>query len=379
MRGSLARAVRSQVGVILFAASFIPLSAGRASASACFATQKPTWAPVGNVSAGTGVKLYLNGVSAASASDAWAVGGSIPVKPVAGQPYFASPVAYHWRGSRWKAMAMRPRDAQLYAVADLGPGNTWAVGSRADPHAIISGGPLIEHWDGKTWTVVPSPTKTLTPMGWIRIVALNAVSVVSARDIWAVGEGSPGAFGPNADVTEHWDGSSWTIVNVTSRVGNPNGIEALGPGDVWVSGLGLTHFDGATWQMQRDWTQGAVYFDASSESNFWLETYSGRMSLQRGDGTSWTPVPMPSEWVYSIATTSPIDTWVLGSDRNVAAYQVEHWDGQGWINLNLFSVSPTLRNRYPRALTTVPGTSSVWIVGSSGQSPTRPMFLLATC
>jgi hypothetical protein len=57
---------------------------------------------------------------------------------------------------------------------------------------------LIEHWDGKVWSVVPSGSQG----GGI----LNAISAASPDDIWAVGT----ATVPNTVVTLHWDGSKWS-------------------------------------------------------------------------------------------------------------------------------------------------------------------------
>src|SRR5439155_2801184 len=70
---------------------------------------------------------------------------------------------------------------------------------------------LTEHWDGSTWSIVPSPSQG-TGHNYLRSVA-----VVGTSDIWAVGYIS---FGTTSQtLIEHWDGSSWSIVS------NPN------PGD----------------------------------------------------------------------------------------------------------------------------------------------------
>jgi hypothetical protein len=69
---------------------------------------------------------------------------------------------------------------------------------------------VIEHWDRTSWTVVPSPNPN--PQG---NNGLGAVAVVSANDVWAVGEQPLGPF------TEHWDGTSWRIV------ATPGGVNFL--------------------------------------------------------------------------------------------------------------------------------------------------------
>src|SRR6266581_3390102 len=56
---------------------------------------------------------------------------------------------------------------------------------------------LTEHWDGGTWTVVPSPAPGTVSL-------LRSVRGTSPSDVWAVGEYSDGTM--NKTLTMHWDG-----------------------------------------------------------------------------------------------------------------------------------------------------------------------------
>ena len=70
----------------------------------------------------------------------------------------------------------------LGAVDGLGPNDVWAVGQHgAFPHNE----PLVEHWDGKSWTRV----KASVPGS----AGLSDVKEVSPTSIWAVGAKSTGA------------------------------------------------------------------------------------------------------------------------------------------------------------------------------------------
>src|SRR5207253_8926677 len=67
-------------------------------------------------------------------------------------------------------------DNYLYRVAAISANDVWAVGY------YVSGGqqqPLMQHWDGTTWTTVPGPA---TNNG-----AFYSVSALSLTDVWAVG------------------------------------------------------------------------------------------------------------------------------------------------------------------------------------------------
>jgi len=61
---------------------------------------------------------------------------------------------------------------------------------------------LIEHWDGSSWTVVPSPDPGST------LNILNGVRAVSAGNLWAVGQFRNGD-GIDHVLIVHWNGTSW--------------------------------------------------------------------------------------------------------------------------------------------------------------------------
>src|SRR5947207_1216403 len=99
---------------------------------------------------------------------------------------------------------------------------------------------LIEHWDGRSWSVVPSANFI---EGTWRINALTAVDGNAADDVWAVGwtveeSDRRGAAGARA-LIEHWNGSTWSLVTAPSTNSNQvllNDIAVLGSDDVWAVG-----------------------------------------------------------------------------------------------------------------------------------------------
>jgi hypothetical protein len=138
--------------------------------------------------AGNGTFLYA--VAAVSATSAWAVGESDN-----------KAVIEHWNGAVWmRAHSPAPAGgASLHGVAALSATSAWAVGS-AEP---VAGGlpvPLIEHWDGAAWRIVPSP---VIPGGG----ELAGIAATSATGAWAVGYSSASGTA----VAEHWNGRAWTL------------------------------------------------------------------------------------------------------------------------------------------------------------------------
>jgi hypothetical protein len=141
----------------------------------------------------------LDSVSADAGNDVWAVEGRLsPGRAV-----------LHFDGTSW---ARIDTHTQIFfnAITALSPTDVWAVGTvyeafddwgePTDSRAAIA------HWDGSQWQVVPSPDPRPSGHG---LSELRGIAAISPTDIWAVG--GPGTGG-NTPLTEHWDGTSWSII-----------------------------------------------------------------------------------------------------------------------------------------------------------------------
>ena len=85
---------------------------------------------------------------------------------------------------------------------------------------------------------------------------------------------------------------------------------------MWEAGVGLAHFDGTTWTPEFQQSPPNINFAASSTDNEWASYYdsaSKSFRIQRWDGSSWTPIPSPAQYVGEMATNSPTDTWAFGN------------------------------------------------------------------
>ena len=80
------------------------------------------------------------------------------------------------------------------------------------------------------WSVVPSPN----PFPNVND-SLVAIAAVNAKDIWAFDFSSLGPF------TEHWNGTSWSVVKTPSGVVAINGAAALSDGTVVAVGVGTNN------------------------------------------------------------------------------------------------------------------------------------------
>jgi hypothetical protein len=366
-----------------------------------------TWTVVPSPSPGTGVfNALLASVSAISASDAWAVG--IDNSPCAHAPSTGAAMtaaaacddhtlAEHWDGSSWTAVPTPNRPGggnDFNAVAAIAPDDVWAVGSSdnanhgttrtlaehwdgsawtivrtkndstafgaanvftsvvaigptkvwAGGYAIIDGGGgiemLFERWNGTRWHKVPSPT----PPGSFQFV--TGMSVVSGRDIWAVGYDAGGSASRN--VSAHWDGTAWTLVptpNIAGGTPADNKLEAVAAvaaDDVWAVGW-ENNIDGLNKQ---------------------------QTIAMRWDGSVWTVVPTPNPntsggELFGATAISSTDVWAIGESRNFDTGEQHsltmQWDGTAWTEVPSPNGSVTTTLLGADAL---PG-GTAWSVGST--------------
>jgi hypothetical protein len=194
----------------------------------------------------------LAGVSAASATDAWAVGAYYP-----SSSGVLATLAEHFDGARWTAYPLPNVGSQenvLLAVSMPSTGPTaWAVGY------YVSGKfqqqTLIEHFNGSSWSVVPSPSP-----GTLQNI-LFGVAAVSDADVWAVG-GQQDSTGLWHTLTEHWNGSNWSVVAAIDSGATGNqfyAVTAISSDNVYAvgqqAGAGfpnralIEHWNGESWRI----------------------------------------------------------------------------------------------------------------------------------
>jgi alpha-tubulin suppressor-like RCC1 family protein len=305
--------------------------------------------------------VFFTSVSAASASDAWAVGSSDALSPS------SRPLAEHWDGRRWSTAAVPlpagATGAQLAGVDEVTSGNVWAVGN-----VTRAGGErtLIEHWDGTSWSVVPSPNPRT---GFGAFDELKAVAGSSAGDLWAVGEYSDGQ-NFNAFLFEHWNGTAWSRVREPAAL-HPSdfgeAVTVLSPTDAWAVGeTGLrtatvsAHWNGQRWSFVKtpfpqdgnDPQNFLTGVTATGPDDVWASGYEGNVNQQNfnlpymlhWNGTTWSLTETPNagtegSLLAGVTALSPADVWAGGqtgeSDGALLSF-TEHFDGHSW------SVVPSL-------------------------------------
>jgi hypothetical protein len=270
-------------------------------------------------------------VSASGSSDAWAVGSA----------YSGGPLMEHWDGRSWSRVQL-PRVAApiLHGVAARTSKDAWAVGAYEQHGA---GKTLAEHWDGRRWTVVPTPNPGAAPSRQ-PYALLQAVTVISANDVWAAGYSGVRKPTPTArPLIEHWNGRRWTIAPTpavrSGRVLNDILFSISGSGgDVWAVGsrgsvaggyggrgdhpLAL-HWDGSAWRRipTPAMSHRAIFYGVvAGTGTAWAVGDRGvqprqRPLIERWDGRRLSPVASPAGFSLDGVAASPDGTvWAVGAD-----------------------------------------------------------------
>ncbi|MGC1371460.1 MAG: hypothetical protein WA824_04915 [Candidatus Sulfotelmatobacter sp.] len=287
---------------------------------------------------------YLRSISASSPTDIWAVGASV----------------IHFDGQQWTGFSAPDMSGNgsnlLNGVADLSPGDVWAVGYINFGVPYTYQAPIIEHFEGGEWTIFPSPQFPKPDEA-----SLAAIVAISPTNIWAGGDLFADPY--SIPLIEHFNGTSWTQVEAPDSDCGVLGMSAEASDDVWAVGATLggggtctLHYDGSAWQYLPSPNPGFGFnflqgVAALAPNNVWAAGWyteqpdSDRPELtliEHWDGTNWQIVPSPnvgmkgqvSNRLNGIVAVSAGDLWAFGQSsviatsvgRNLAL----HWNGARW-------------------------------------------------
>jgi hypothetical protein len=181
------------------------------------------WVVVPGPKLKNGQTLTLGAIAAVSHSDLWVTGTNFETQPS---------LIFQFDGQKFTNVPFPLPAASLDGLAAIAADDVWVVGAQPNGNNRAT---LVAHWDGKRWTIVSTPNLTRTN-------ALRAVSAISGSDIWAAGCTSCGSdVGTNQVIlVEHWDGKQWSI-NPTPLIGKgdfdfPGSVLTFPSGSVFLAG-----------------------------------------------------------------------------------------------------------------------------------------------
>jgi hypothetical protein len=230
---------------------------------------------------------------------------------------------------------------ELFGVTAISAQNVWAVGNYLkDGRQGRTAQTLTEHWNGAVWRVVPSPN---VGKAQLDDNTLSAVTAISAHDVWAVGmKFVEFSKIPRQTLILHWNGVIWRVI-ASPNGSQPNNdllaITAVSTNDVWTVG------------------------NMSSDTTF------PQPLTEHWNGHTWSAVTSPTfaggAMISGVTSLSTANVWAVGEftdSQNLPNTLVEQWNGASWSVVA--SPNPFVQGNSLSAVALVPGTQSLWGVGS---------------
>jgi hypothetical protein len=368
---------RRRTALTIVLTSCLVAAAALIAAPAAAAT---TWSVVPTPNRGD-IANSLNSVTALSVSSAWAVGSAYDVSLAAPRT-----LVERWNGTRWSTVAS-PNATQfyneLYGVSASSATDAWAVGY-ANTRPEVNGWPsktVALHWNGTAWSLATTPN----PASQTNL--LHAVKVFSPTNAWAVGYYYTSQADSGALVL-HWNGTTWTEVDVPEEATALYGISGTSASDIWAVGTGRTHqlatlhYNGATWSETPIADTGTVFaalyaVTAISPSDVWAVGFKNNYAIplaHHWNGITWTEVPTPPVGVggnnpfKGVTGLSATEVWAVGytTTSNGPQELIERWNGSAWqVEPAPAIASPVVGLDAAAAVRPSGGNATVWSTGSA--------------
>jgi hypothetical protein len=260
---------------------------------------------------------YFSAISAASATDIWAIGGCN------GCTGFAA----NWNGKKW-TWHTSAATAVDTSMAAFSPSDVW-----------VADYTHLDRWTGRSWHRYAAP-------GWNGVWALSGVA---ASNLWAAGL----AVGGLQPEVLHWNGSSWkpaTLPKISLPVNGqaiPVGMAAESAANTWLGGY-------------------IQYPDAVSGGT------DNKPLVLHWNGTAWrqlnVPASFPAEFgLVQLASDGAGGFWAVADAPTapgpLRGEKLVHYSGGRWTIMPLPPITGSAMVPSPPAvddLAWVPGTRQLW-------------------
>lgn len=333
--------------VLAVGGSIAGLGAGQAGAGvpAPAVPVTPTTWTLGSVPSPTATNdVQLSAVTCANSDFCVAVGNQ-------GTGSGTNTLIEQWDGTSWSIVtspnATGASESQLYGVSCAGPSFCVAVGVSGPSGTFVD--PLVEQWNGSTWTVVNAVNPSGSPA-----TELTAVSCLSSTWCSAVGYSEDASLNRHA-LAEAWNGTTWSVVTAPE----PTGATA--------SQFNALSCATSSWCM----TVGD-YTNASSNTVSLGEVWNG---------TAWSVVVTPNPGAGTSGEFNGVSCAGEGfctavgqwNNGTVLQAQLATWNGTTWANVTAPEADPSNEN-FLNDVSCISATSC-GAVGSAGTTTAAPVAL----
>lgn len=294
----------------------------------------------------------LSGLACRTLSDCIAVGENTPTMP-------SQLVGNQWNGKRWSRVAM-PKPAgsvnvSLGYVACPAARECVTVGQAypksGDFYAIAG------YWNGAHWTVGKAVTPGTTS-------GLSAIACPTASSCFAVGQYTPKGKLSFTALIEHWNGKSWTLQGAPGPRGTSDGglfdvscaskslCVAVGSDS---AGELIERWNGKTWTATTPpSTSNGMLWGVSCPATtscyaVGSDTVGTGAVIERWNGKKWSytaaPVPAGSEdpWLQSVSCVSATSCLAVGDELKPQVF-ADRWNGKTWKPVSMTASGAHLGN-----------------------------------
>src|SRR5262245_40241884 len=172
--------------------------------------------------------LGASDYAASPDGDAWVVGATSKGEG-------EDPAVQRWTGDFWQSVptAKLTRQFDFDRVAVIRRDDAWLLATSPSSSGNQNLTGLLEHWNGKTWSVTPSAVPNTD-------VELADIAATGGRQVWVAGD----RFDFGDPFVLRWNGKRWHRTDLPAGgEGRLNALAAARSGDVWAVGRGvLAHF-----------------------------------------------------------------------------------------------------------------------------------------
>ena len=262
-------------------------------------------------------------------------------------------LAERWNGHTWRIQPT-PSPAgggALNSVSCTSRSACTAVGGTA------SGSVLAERWNGTTWTIQPTPNPAGAAQSFLLAVSCTSPSACIAAGAYST---TSSQSGPVRSLAERWNGKRWTILPTPNPAKSVqsflNGVSCTSPSACTAIGeqhsaARIVHtlaerWDGATWRIQHTPNPPRVQFASlagvsCTSASTCLATGGSDLGTlaERWDGTAWhiqhTPNPPGGQNILLASVACPASSacTAFGFDETSSGQHLtlaERWNGRTW-------------------------------------------------
>ncbi|HEX6819625.1 MAG TPA: YCF48-related protein [Ktedonobacterales bacterium] len=197
----------------------------------------------------------------------------------------------------------------------LAPNDGWAAGPNT-----------LWHYDGARWSPVPTYTSAGDPFG------ATSIAAASPTEAWAVGS--------YLSVALHFTGGAWHAVQAGSHP-SVSALSLVSASEGWAVGEGggskvgvatLAHLHNGSWTFQQfQQLEGLSDVSMVSASEGWAVGGTTSGLLLHDSGGHWTQVASPTQKpLSSVRMVSASDGWATGAGGALLRYRNGAWTPQTW-------------------------------------------------